>query len=65
MFQRLWPGEGDLDVTGFLRLLDGMGVCAAIGPELNQPHFAERDPAEVIRALSASAESAYAAAGVS
>ena len=65
MFQRLWPGEGDLDVTGFLRLLDSMGACAAIGPELNQPHFAERDPAEVIRALSASAESAYRAAGIS
>jgi sugar phosphate isomerase/epimerase len=64
MFQRLWPGEGDLDVTGFLRLLDGMGVCAAIGPELNQPSFAERDPADVIRALATSAELAYTAAGI-
>jgi hypothetical protein len=42
-----------------------MGACAAIGPELYQPNFAERDPADVIHALSASAERAYSAARVS
>jgi sugar phosphate isomerase/epimerase len=65
MFHRCWPGEGDFNLTGLLRLLNAMGASAALGPELYQPSFADRNPAHVIQALAACADRTYSAAGIS
>lgn len=65
MFHRRWPGDGDFNLSGLLRLLHDRGASAAIGPELYQPSFADRKPTEVIRALAAAADRAYSAAGIS
>ena len=55
MFHRAMPGEGALDVLGFLRKLRAMGVHAPWGPELYQQSFEHRPPIEVACELAASA----------
>lgn len=50
-YGRMWPGEGEFDVAGFLRKLSQRGVRANVGLELYQPEFAARDPYELIEEL--------------
>jgi len=63
-YHRQWPGEGAFGVTAFLRLLDSMGVRAAVGAELYQPWFQEADPDEVVARIAASSRAALRAAGI-
>lgn len=65
VWHREWPGAGDLDIGGFLRLLDGMGVRASIGLELYKPAFDHRDPAEIAQQLADATRTAFAAAQLS
>lgn len=48
---RLWPGEGDFGVAGFVNALKARGVEASIGLELYQPAFAAVDASQLIGQL--------------
>ncbi len=61
MFHRAMPGEGELDVLGFLRTLRAMGVRAPWGPELYRRSFEPCPPIEVARQLADSARRLAAA----
>jgi sugar phosphate isomerase/epimerase len=39
MLRRRLPGEGDLDLVGFLRTLEAMGVDCPVSVELFNPGF--------------------------
>ena len=62
MLNRRLPGDGDLDLVGFLRTLDAMGVDCPVSVELFNPEFqalradeAARRAADATRALIAAA----------
>jgi sugar phosphate isomerase/epimerase len=48
---RLVPGEGSLDLVGFLHLLDDIGCRAPIGVEVCSAHLATEPPSAVARRL--------------
>ncbi len=51
MYGRRLPGDGDLDVPRFLRVLGEMGVRASVGAELYRRSFEMREPVEVMREM--------------
>ena len=53
VYGRQLPGDGEFDVTGFVRMLGEMGVRASVGPELYDPRYETRPVAEVARELMA------------
>jgi sugar phosphate isomerase/epimerase len=48
-FNRLLPGEGDLDLTGLLAALDRTGALRWVGPEVLSPVTAAMAPTEAAR----------------
>jgi len=65
VYHRGWPGEGQLDIRGFLQLLDRIGARASIGLELYKPEFEHRDADAVARQLADAARAAFAEAQLS
>jgi sugar phosphate isomerase/epimerase len=51
MHHRLLPGEGEMDVTGFMRTLREMGVDACVGLEVYRPDFEARSTDDVMALL--------------
>lgn len=51
VYHRQWPGQGELDVVQFLRLLRDMGVSAPLGPEIYHADFESQRPVDVAREL--------------
>ncbi len=51
MHHRQWPGQGALDVAGFLHTLDQLGVRCPIGLELYQADFDTQPVSTVMRRL--------------
>lgn len=48
-FDRMWPGTGDFDIPGILRVLDIIGGLNGVGPEVFDPaYIRDRTPGEVI-----------------
>lgn len=47
--RRLLPGEGELDLVGFVRRLDAVGCSAPLGVEVWSEQLAARPPLEVAR----------------
>ena len=48
-FNRMLPGDGELDLTGVLRILHRTGGLRWVGPEVISPVLAGRAPAEAAR----------------
>ena len=48
-FNRLLPGDGELDLTGVLRILHRIGGLRWVGPEVISPVLAAMVPADAAR----------------
>jgi sugar phosphate isomerase/epimerase len=48
-FNRMLPGDGELDLTGVVRALDRMGALRWVGPEVISPFTASMPPVEAAR----------------
>ena len=49
LYQRLVPGDGDLDVGGIVATLDGMGALGEVGLEIFGPALTAQPPLEIGR----------------
>ena len=58
------PGDGDFDLTGFLRLVDEMGVSLPLSVEVMSVGLQERPASEIARRLADATRAVVAAASL-
>ena len=64
MSGRLFPGQGDFDLVGFLTTLDEIGCTAPLGVEVFSPEISSRPLADISKILADTTRAMVRAAGL-